>query len=142
MLQDQTSSDQLCPCESGKPFNFCCGPAINGSRPAKSAEALMRSRYTAFFVGAVDYLIDTTAAETRREDDRELLVEQSQITNWTQLTILESQAGQPDDTEGQVRFEAHFESPDGNGILKETSRFRQEQGRWYYVDGDLELIPT
>ncbi len=48
MLQDQTSSDQLCPCESGKPFNFCCAPAINGSRPAKSAEALMRSRYSAF----------------------------------------------------------------------------------------------
>ncbi|KGK42539.1 zinc chelation protein SecC [Nitrincola sp. A-D6] len=142
MLQDQTSSDQLCPCQSGKPFNFCCGPAINGSRPAKTAEALMRSRYSAFFVGTVDYLIESTAPETRREEDRELLIEQSQITNWTQLTILEAQVGQSGDTEGQVSFEAHFESPDGNGILRETSRFRRDGERWYYVDGDLELILT
>lgn len=100
----------------------------------------MRSRYAAFSVGAVDYLIDSTAAEHRREEDRELLMEQTQITTWTGLKIIDTQAGQTGDSEGQVRFEASFESPDGNGLLKETSRFRQENGRWYYVDGDLELI--
>lgn len=140
MLQDQSSTDQLCPCQSGKPFNYCCGPAVNGSRPAKTAEALMRSRYTAFTLGAVDYLIESTAPENRREEDRELMMEQSQITNWVELKILDTKAGQANDLTGEVSFEASFESPEGEGTLKETSRFRYEDGRWYYVDGDLELI--
>jgi SEC-C motif-containing protein len=140
MLQDQSSTDQLCPCQSGKPFNFCCGPAINGSRPAKTAEALMRSRYSAFSVGAIDYLVDSTAPENRREEDHELLMEQTQITNWIELKILSTKDGLASDITGEVTFEASFESPEGDGLLRETSRFRKDDDRWFYVDGDLELI--
>jgi len=44
----------LCPCESGKEYDACCGPIINGSQAARTAEALMRSRYSAYAKGAVD----------------------------------------------------------------------------------------
>lgn len=140
MLQDQKSTDQICPCGSDKPFNYCCAPAINGSRPAATAEALMRSRYSAFSIGAVDYLIDTTAPEKRRDDDATLLSEQVQFTVWTGLTILHTQDGGATDNTGSVTFEARFETPEENGTLREYSRFRREQGRWYYVDGDVELM--
>lgn len=140
MLQDQKSSEQPCPCQSGKPFNFCCAPAINGSRPAATAEALMRSRYSAFSIGAVDYLIDTTAPEKRLEGDHELLSEQTQFTLWTGLEIQKVEAGQAEDTTGSVTFRAHFETPEERGTLEETSQFRRdEQGRWLYVEGDVNF---
>ena len=73
MLTDNKDLDTRCPCGSGKPFSFCCEPALAGRKPAATAEALMRSRYTAFALGAVDYLINTTAARKRHPQDAELL---------------------------------------------------------------------
>lgn len=142
MLTDDKDLDTRCPCGSGKPFSFCCEPAITGHKPAATAEALMRSRYTAFALGAVDYLINTTAARMRTPQDAELLTEQTQITTWTGLDIIDTQAGQKDDQSGIVEFKAAFESPEGNAILHERSRFERESGQWVYLDGEVELIPA
>ena len=46
-----------CPCGSGRAFGACCGPALSGERPAPTAEALMRSRYTAFTLRDTAYLL-------------------------------------------------------------------------------------
>ncbi len=58
-----------CPCGSGRAFADCCGPLIAGAA-APTAEALMRSRYTAHVRGAVDYIVDTHDAATRGTLDR------------------------------------------------------------------------
>lgn len=142
MLTDNRDLDTQCPCGSGKPFAFCCEPAISGRKPAPTAEALMRSRYSAFAIGAVDYLIQTSAAAHRSPQDAELLAEQTQITTWTRLEIISTEAGQKDDATGTVEFKASFESPEGNAILHERSRFQREEGLWVYLDGDVELIPA
>lgn len=141
MLTNTQDLDTQCPCGSGKPFAFCCEPAISGRKPAATAEALMRSRYTAFALGAVDYLIATTDPSRRSPQDAELLAEQTQITTWTGLSILATEGGQKDDETGIVEFKAAFESPEGNATLHERSRFRREAGQWVYLDGDVELIP-
>ncbi len=138
MLTSQTT-EQRCPCGSGKPFAFCCEPFLEGVKAAPTAEHLMRSRYTAFVMGAIDYLIDTTTQAKRALIDRAILAEQVQFTTWTGLTILSSQAGTPSDSEGVVEFEATFEADDEAGILRERSNFSQHDGRWFYVDGDVEL---
>ena len=39
-----------CPCGSLLAYAVCCGPLLTGERHAETAEALMRSRYTAFAV--------------------------------------------------------------------------------------------
>ncbi|MBV1789079.1 YchJ family protein [Marinobacterium sp. D7] len=139
MLHDTLNSDQPCPCGSGRTFNACCEPALSGVTPAATAEALMRSRYSAFALGAVDYLIDTLAPEKRQPGEAELLAEQTQVTTWTGLTILDTQAGGPQDSIGVVEFEARFDSGPDHGVLHERSRFRRENGRWLYVDGDVQL---
>ncbi|MDR0401008.1 MAG: SEC-C domain-containing protein [Treponema sp.] len=36
-----------CPCLSGLPYEECCGPYISSAENPPTAEALMRSRYTA-----------------------------------------------------------------------------------------------
>ncbi len=138
MLHDQDLT-RACPCNSGKPFSFCCEPAIEGHKPAKTAEALMRSRYTAFSLGAVDYLIDSTAPEKRNPDDAEILNEQVKCTNWLGLEILNTEAGQVGDQSGMVAFEARFEADEQSGVLREHSNFRFENDRWFYVDGDVEV---
>lgn len=141
MFHDQLSSDSPCPCGSGNSFADCCGPALSGTQPAPTAEALMRSRYCAFAIGAVDYLLDTVAPEKRQEGDAELLAEQTQVTTWTGLKIISTRMGKECDDLGEVSFEARFQSGPSKGILREHSRFRREAGLWVYVDGDVELLP-
>lgn len=138
MLHDQDMT-RACPCNSGKPFRFCCEPAIEGMKPAATAEALMRSRYTAFALGAVDYLIATTAPEKRNPEDAEILTEQVKCTNWTGLEILATNAGSASDDTGMVEFRASFEADDQCGTLYERSNFRREDKQWLYVDGDVEV---
>jgi len=140
MLHDHNDTTMTCPCGSNKPFSFCCEPAIEGHRPAKTAEALMRSRYTAFALGAVDYLINTTAEEHRNPDDVPILEEQVKATTWIGLRILDTVAGTPNDETGVVEFSARFEADEQNGELHERSNFRKENNHWYYVDGEVEII--
>ncbi|WP_432472417.1 YchJ family protein [Amphritea sp. HPY] len=140
MLHDHNDTTMTCPCGSNKPFSFCCEPAIEGHKPAKTAEALMRSRYTAFALGAVDYIINTTAEENRNPEDAEIIAEQVQATTWVGLRILDSVAGTASDNTGIVEFSARFEAEDQNGELHERSNFRKENDRWYYVDGQIEII--
>ena len=47
--------EEDCPCKSGKKYGECCRPIIAGEAKAETAEALMRARYTAYVVGAVDF---------------------------------------------------------------------------------------
>ena len=58
-----------CPCGSGKDLAKCCGPLIEGG-PAPTAEALMRSRYTAFTLGNIDYVDSTHASDMAEPFDR------------------------------------------------------------------------
>ncbi|WP_417226393.1 YchJ family protein [Amphritea sp.] len=140
MLHDHKDTTLACPCGSNKPFSFCCEAAIEGHKPAPTAEALMRSRYTAFVLGAVDYLISTTAIEHRDPDDAALITEQIKATTWTGLKILNTEAGQPDDQEGIVEFIAHFETSEQKADLHERSFFRKQDNHWVYVDGEVEII--
>ncbi|RTE65509.1 zinc chelation protein SecC [Amphritea opalescens] len=140
MLHNHKDTTLTCPCGSNKPFSFCCEAAIEGHKPAATAEALMRSRYTAFVLGAVDYLISSTAVEQRDPDDAALMAEQIKATTWTGLKILNTEAGQPDDQEGVVEFIAHFETSEQKADLHERSYFRKEDNHWVYVEGDVEII--
>lgn len=140
MLHDHNDTTMTCPCGSNKPFSFCCEPAIEGHKPSKTAEALMRSRYTAFALGAVDYIINTTAEENRNPEDAEIIAEQVQATTWVGLRILDSVAGTASDSTGIVEFSARFEAGDQSGELHERSNFRKENDHWYYIDGEIEII--
>ncbi|WP_136680072.1 YchJ family protein [Neptunomonas sp. XY-337] len=140
MLSNQ-SMTQGCPCDSGKPFAFCCKPFIEGTKTPASAEQLMRSRYSAFVVGAVDYLINTTAEEKRKLIDPSIIEEQVKYTNWIGLSILHTSHGQPDDSTGIVEFEAAFDTGEEQLVLHEVSNFIHHDNRWLYVDGEVEIKP-
>ncbi|MCW8885969.1 MAG: YchJ family protein [Motiliproteus sp.] len=140
MLHDHQATSTPCPCGSGKNYNQCCEPAIEGIKPASTAELLMRSRYTAFAIGRSDYLLKTTHPDHRQELSIELLDEQISMTTWSELEILETIQGSESDSTGVVSFIASFSSDEGEAQLHETSRFIRENEHWLYVDGEIKLV--
>ena len=123
-------TDPICHCGSGQLFESCCLLYLNGSLKAPTAEALMRSRYTAYVVQNADYLIETTHSSTRKLFSKEDILNWSQQNKWLQLEVLAT-------TENTVTFNAHF--LDNNRIKQihfEHSLFKKENGGWYYVEGE------
>jgi SEC-C motif domain protein len=105
----------------------------------------MRSRYTAYSQGNVDYLITTLHPKSRHKSDRSSLLQSIQSTRWAGLTIVTTQQGQVKDKRGVVEFVAlyqHVQIQDLQSIgavdqLHERSQFVKEKGQWFYVDGDI-----
>lgn len=126
-----------CPCASGKPFDDCCGPVIAGERPAETAEALMRSRYSAFARGETDWLEESLHPDQRGEHDAEGARQWAQKSQWTGLRIVDTSGGGPEDREGTVEFVAAYRYKEQPQEHHEIGSFVREQGRWYYVDGKL-----
>lgn len=105
---------------------------------AVTAEALMRSRFTAFARGHVEHLLRSWHSSTRPER-AELEASLDLERRWTRLVIHETDGGGPADDDGIVEFTAIAREADGTKTrLRERSRFTREGGRWVYVDGDVE----
>jgi SEC-C motif-containing protein len=112
-------------------FDECCARAHSGTAPAATAEALMRSRFSAFAVGDPAYLLHSWHPSTRPAD---LGLDPDQ--RWTRLEILSTTGGGLLQAEGTVEFRAHYRTADGRaGSMRENSRFVREHGRWLYLDG-------
>ncbi|RJQ73876.1 hypothetical protein D5S17_24705 [Pseudonocardiaceae bacterium YIM PH 21723] len=120
-----------CPCGAGAGFDECCGRLHSGSARAATAEQLMRSRFAAFYVGDESYLLASWHPSTRPRS-----VEFEPELRWIRLEILDRTGGGPFDLQGTVEFAAHYELSGASGALREHSRFRRENGSWFYVDGD------
>ncbi|MDO9398039.1 MAG: YchJ family metal-binding protein [Herbiconiux sp.] len=124
-----------CPCLSGEVYGDCCGPFHRGTAVAPTAERLMRSRYAAFAVGDVDYLLGTWHPSTRPES-----LELDPELRWFRLDIDGRRAGGPFDTEGEVEFTAHYRVREPGAVRAraerqhERSRFERVDGRWFYLD--------
>ncbi len=121
-----------CPCESGKPYADCCAPLIAGTRPAPDAEALMRSRYTAFTLRDEAYLLATWHPSTR---PAALDLAAEPVPKWIGLQVRRRERTGPDSAE--VEFVARYRVGGRAHRLHETSRFLREDGAWRYVDGTL-----
>jgi len=128
----------LCPCGSGKDFAVCCGPLLAG-RPAPTAETLMRSRYTAYAQGNLDYIERTCAGEAALAFNREEVAKSAPGTEWVGLTIEATEAGGESDDAGTVTFTARYRQNGRVFTLSETSKFRRIMGAWRYVKGDVAV---
>jgi SEC-C motif domain protein len=121
---------EACPCGSGAARGACCGPFLDGDAVAPTAEALMRSRYSAFVEGRLEYLLRTWAEETRPE-----VLDLDPGQRWLGLSIRATSAGRMADDVGEVEFVARSRVEGRGQRLHERSRFRRVNGQWFYVDG-------
>lgn len=124
-----------CPCGSGRPYEACCGP-FHAGRAAPTAEALMRSRYSAFTLQQADYLLASWHPQSRPE---RLDLAESPAPKWLGLKILATQMTGPDTA--TVEFVARCRIGGRASRLHEVSRFERIEGRWYYLDGDIRDTP-
>ncbi len=122
-----------CPCRRGEPFDACCGPILAGAKPAPTAETLMRSRYTAYVVGDVDYLLRSWHPNTRPAE-----LELDPAQRWLFLEIVGTQRGGPFDDNGTVEFIAHYKLDGVRDAMHELSAFVRVDGAWVYLDGTFQ----
>jgi SEC-C motif-containing protein len=127
---------EICPCGSKKKYQYCCGQYLSGKATAETAEKLMRSRYTAFCQGNIDYLIATLYPDQRTETDRAELTKTINNTKWLSLTIINTNQGKKNDAIAYVEFEAIYQVNEPRQ-LHERSKFIKKNNQWFYVEGDI-----
>jgi len=134
MSEEIESNTNSCGCGSNITYALCCRDFHDGSRQPSTAEQLMRSRYTAYQLELIDYLVSTTHPKTLLPTYRQQLVETKGDTIWTGLSIVRSSMGAVHDKIGKVHFIATYIMNGKQGKMEEHSRFRRYNGRWLYYD--------
>ncbi len=126
----------LCPCKSGKNYTECCSLYHHGISAANALQ-LMRSRYSAYALGQVDYIIETTHPKNRQYKSdfkswrHELLAFCTQ-THFQNLEILDFIDGQ---NKAYVSFFARLQQHGRDASFKEKSYFEKVNGKWMYRSG-------
>ncbi|WP_310555533.1 YchJ family metal-binding protein [Flavobacterium sp.] len=118
-----------CYCSAENTFENCCENYLLGTEKAPTAQVLMRSRYSAYCVQNIDYLIQTTHTSTRKFYNKQDVFDFATQNKWIKLEILNF-------SETIVEFKAHYLDVNKKPqIHHEKSTFKNENGIWYYVDG-------
>ena len=120
----------ICYCGNHLSFEECCLPYLEGKAKPITAESLMRSRFSAFSIANVDYLIATTHSSTRKNFSIKEILDWCENNHWTRLEVLNS-------TETTVTFNAYYNDNHRlEQVHHEKSNFVFENVSWFYVDGE------
>ena len=120
----------ICPCGSAKDYANCCKPYHTKQSNPKTPERLMRSRYSAYVLQQINYLVDTTHPSKRNLHDRNAISNWAKSNVWLRLEILMAQ-------DDQVEFKAFYENNRQLHIHHELSIFKLEKEKWYYLSGSF-----
>jgi len=123
----------LCPCGSEKEYASCCEPFVKGERPAPTAEALMRSRYTAYVKEEIPYLKETLTTAQQSDFSDEETRKWARSSKWLGLEIVRAEGGEAGDEKGVVEFQAHFEADGKKQTHHEVAEFTKSDGHWRYA---------
>jgi len=121
-----------CPCGKTRNYQECCGQAHSNPSFIKTAEDLMRSRYSAFTLANGPYLIETHHSETRKHVDEKEIVDWAKSVKWERLEIMNKSQGLENDDMGTVEFKAYFKEKGKPSYIHENSLFKREYGVWKY----------
>lgn len=124
------STAEHCPCCSEKSFSDCCQPIIDGEA-ADNAEALMRSRYTAYATHQIDHLMSSVHPKRRKQYCREETKQWAEKSTWSGLDVVSHDVIVPN-KEASVEFKAHYQIDGIEKIHHEKSLFKMVDGRWYF----------
>lgn len=129
---------EKCPCGSGKNYEDCCKPIITGTAKALTAEALMRARYSAYVAHEIDFIISSCEkGEGIADIDKKATEEWSLKSTWNGLTILRTEKGSENDTEGVVEFNADYTMQRMHDVHHEIAEFKKINGEWKYINGNI-----
>ncbi len=120
-----------CPCGLNRPYADCCG-RYHAGELAPDAQALMRSRYSAFVRDEIGYLLKTWHPSTRPSS----LMPNEPGLRWLGLEVKKHVWQDAD--HATVEFVARSKLGGRAQRLHELSRFVRQDGAWFYLDGDLD----
>lgn len=118
-----------------------CMPFIRGEKKPETAAELMASRYVAYSLAEVDYIVATHDPETRSDTDREATLDWAQRAKFHGLEILAAEAGEESDTTGEVEFKALFTADGKEHVHHEHSKFVKKDGQWFFSEGQQIQAP-
>lgn len=130
------SQKQSCPCGKQLQYEKCCGRAHNNINEVKTAEELMRSRYTAFTMADINYLEKSWHSNTCPSKKELKETEKwAKSVVWLRLEIIKTNRGSENDDAGMVEFKAYYMENGMTKVIHEMSTFSKEKGHWVYVAG-------
>lgn len=127
----------LCPCGSGNTYSDCCEQIISGTMQAKTAEQLMRARYSAYVFAKMDFIFASTHPDHCQGYDHAGTKEWAESAEWQGLEIVSTNRGGENDSIGEVEFIARFSD---KGIAREhheAGQFKKKDGNWLFTDGSM-----
>ena len=131
--------DSACPCQSNKSYEDCCGRFHTHTQFPETAEQLMRSRYAAYVLKNVPYIVDTTVPRQQALLNVQAIQAWAENTQWLGLQILKTETLSK--FQSAVEFNAVFQGEEGEQTHHERSIFVKIDDRWYFVDPTVPL-PT
>ncbi len=154
----------LCPCGSTLSYADCCAPLHVGQKIADTAAQLMRSRYCAFVLQHIEYIVATTAPFQQPLLDTQAISDWAQQTDWAGLAVIKH-TPKIGKRHAQVEFKAYFHLPasaghsagldlaaldskglDSKGVHHELSTFvnipTHGTSRWYFLDPTVVMPVT
>ncbi len=126
-----------CHCNSGIDFDKCCSPYLEKKDYPKTAEALLRSRYSAFVCANVDYIRETHDPVTRGDFSQDDVLKWATESKWLGLKINSISNGLEKDERGEIDFVASYEQNLKVEHHHEIAQFVKKDGRWFFHDGSL-----
>ena len=125
-----------CLCGGSSPNTDCCELLHSHTAVAQTAEQLMRSRFTAYAMHNVEYLL-ASWDKSKRPDTIDFSKDNS---TWTRLEIVSTKKGSEKDSKGIVEFKAYYLLNDEEYVMHEISRFKKTEGHWFYLDGVVKAV--
>lgn len=131
------SNMTVCPCGSGISYSECCELIITGVRQAKTAEMLMRARYSAYVFAGMDFIFESTHPDYRHDYDHAGTKEWAETAEWLGLEIVSSKGGGMDDSVGEVEFIARFKEKGDLREHHEAGQFKRKDDIWFFTEGRM-----
>ena len=135
------STANACPCQSKKTYATCCEPLHEGKAKPKTAEQLMRARYSAFVKQRVDYIKETVVADQRAAVDDAQLKAWAEQSKWLGFEVLQTEGGGATDDAGMIEFVARYEIGDQEVKHHEFAQFVRKDGEWYFDSKNSREAP-
>lgn len=136
-LKMNAKTTSFCPCQSGKHYDECCHLLHSSQKIAETAEMLMRSRYAAFSLHLIDYIVKTTVPSQQHLLDQHALLAWATNTQWIKLKICNTML--LDKIHSAVEFQAFFIANEKEQVHHEKSLFVKIKGQWFFANPSVSL---
>ncbi len=130
-----------CPCGNQQAYSDCCARFIDKQEIAKTAEELMRSRYSAYTKENIDYIEKTQTLDPNNPFDKDEATQWAKDSQWLGLKIVSTQKGKEKDSDGQVEFIASYSDGKQEHHHHEKSFFVKKNGSWLFSHGHIVQAP-